>query len=323
MPGTRIAALSVRLTTAVVVALSVVISAPATARDAGTATGTTAVGDAPRTGAVANLRVVTFNTDFAVSRRRWVAEMDRAAGFAPDVLLVQEVQWRDRLIRRWARREHYRLWYGRNDEHQESDVLLRSGRRFDVRSVRYRLGSGAVTRANGDRIHARYIQTVRVRDRRSGRRLAFSTTHVVPEVMWWPREGGYLGAPDPFRIQPRYGTATLSAARAHYERVRRQLRADLGAGYLPVVGGDFNAGAQYEPLWSGFMTEAFGGFMTSNHEALGRVTTEEDPVTGDRRSIDYVWAPTGPVVRFRDEHVRSAASDHDIIVVDLSVEHAG
>ncbi|GAB3851852.1 hypothetical protein GCM10028801_02020 [Nocardioides maradonensis] len=317
MPRTRIAALSLRLTTALVVALSVVVSAPAVARGGFVAHAARA--SPTRVG----LRVISFNTDFAVSRRQWVAEMDRAARLAPDVLLVQEVQWRDRVIRRWARREHYRLWYGRNDEHQESDVLLRSGRRFDVRGVRYRLGSGAVTRADGERIHARYIQTVRVRDRRSGRRFAFSTTHVVPEVMWWPREGSYRGAPDPFRIQPRYGTPTLDAAEAHYARVRRQALSDAAAGYLPVVGGDFNAGAQYEPAWRGFMSDELGGFMTSNHAALGRVGTEDDPVTGDRRSIDYVWAPTGDVVRFRDEQVVPAASDHDILVVDLSVARAG
>lgn len=313
MPRTRIAALSLRLTTAVVVALSVVVSAPAGAH------GRAVDHSTPRTATQVGLRVVTFNTDFAVGRRRWIGEMNTAANLRPDVLFVQEVQWRDRLIRRWARHRHYRLWYGRNDEHQESDVLIRAGARFAVRSVGYRLGSGAVRRANGETIHARYIQTVRVRDNRSGRRFALSTTHVVPEVMWWPVQVRVAGAPDPFQVEPRYGAPTLSAARTDYARIRSQMRSGMDAGYVPIFGGDFNAGAQYEGRWNGFMADEFGGFMTSNHQALGRVDTETDETTGEQRSIDYVWARTGWPLRFRREAVRRVASDHRIVVVDFAV----
>jgi endonuclease/exonuclease/phosphatase (EEP) superfamily protein YafD len=266
------------------------------------------------------LRVVDLNTRFDLGGDAFKTELAAAKNQNPDVILLQETQWRDSIIKTWASNNGYRLFYGDSDAKQESVVLLKKNGRWDVKSVGYRLGAGATQRASGATMGARYIQTVRVVDNWSGRRMAFSSLHTHPEVQWWPSQANDPGAPNPFQVQPRYGTQTLNAYYGYMSALHDQFVANRSAGFPnSIAAGDFNAGVEYERNWSGFQSQRLNDVASSNHQALGQIPTFVEDSTGQNRSIDYVYKANTSVVSFVRQYPVNVASDHHMIVVDFSV----
>lgn len=262
------------------------------------------------------LRVVNLNTHFRLGDRRFMNMMNKVDAQNPHVIFVQEVQFRDKKIAQWAKKHGYRYLWAKDDARQESTVLWKPGR-FKLISTSHRLGSPALKRANGDTIRPRYIATVRLRDKRSGKRLSFSSTHAVPEVMWWPGQEKEKGAPTPFDIKPRAGTKTLRGFKRHIRAIRAQADADRSAGFISVIGADLNAGYEYESRWRGFQTHKLGRLLHSNHEVLGQIPTYRDR-HGDR-SIDYVYARRTTALKWRFHQSQNVPSDHHMITVDFAV----
>lgn len=258
------------------------------------------------------LRVATLNTRFdKVSDAAFLDQLDTLHRQGPNVLLLQETQHRLRPMRRWAARHGYFLYApgdGSSSRH-ESVVLFRRDGRFTFRDADLRLGSGHVRRAGGVKMAPRYIATVRVLDRRTNRHLAFSSTHAVPEVQYWPGE----------EIAPRHGTSTLRAFLGHMRAIRSQVRANARKGAISILGGDLNAGAEYEGAWKGFMSDVFGSLMVSNHAALGRVPTFVADSDSQERSIDYIFASRSPSITFVSQQTIDVVSDHHALVVRFLV----
>ncbi|GAB2868638.1 endonuclease/exonuclease/phosphatase family protein [Nocardioides pacificus] len=258
------------------------------------------------------LRVGTLNTRFdKVGDAAFLDQLDTLHRQGPNVLLLQETQHRLRPMRRWAAKHRYFLYApgsGSSSRH-ESVVLFRRDGRFTFRSADLRLGSGHVRREGGVKMAPRYIATVRVLDRRTNRHLAFSSTHAVPEVQYWPGE----------KVMPRRGTSTLRAFLGHMRAIRSQVKANARQGAISILGGDLNAGAEYEDAWKGFMSDAFGSLMVSNHRVLGQVPTFVADSDNQERSIDYIFASRSPGITFVSQQTMDVVSDHHALIVSFLV----
>lgn len=259
------------------------------------------------------LRVANANTRFELKTEGFIAQLDRINAEDPDVILLQETAERLTALRRWSKYHDYYLYApgsGTSTEHESTVLIERSGR-FSLQQTSVRLASRPVARESGGTIPPRYITTVRVLDRASNRSISFSSTHVVPEVQFWP----------PDKVTPRYRTETLKGARQHYATIRAQQRANQAVGAITILGGDLNTGVEYEGAWEGFPTRTFGSVLVSNHEALGRVETfVNKPVPGDVRAIDYVFASRDARTQFVAQKTIDTRSDHHAMIVDLAIE---
>jgi endonuclease/exonuclease/phosphatase (EEP) superfamily protein YafD len=259
---------------------------------------------------VSTLRVVDMNTDFGVGPKKFRAELDAANKRKPDVIFLQETQWRDRILPGWARSNGYGVDWRADDAHQESVVLYAKDRFIDPKTS-YRLGTGKTKRENGETLGARYIQTVQVTDAKSGQRLALISTHAYPEVWDWNDD------------KPRRDTEILKAFYGHIKRIRKQADTDTQDGYLTILGADLNSPFGKERDFNGFMTDVFDDTLVSNHTVLGKMATHTDANNANPRTIDYVYITPSTQMRFITETTEEIHSGHNMLIIDMTLTSHG
>ena len=148
------------------------------------------------------LRVADLNARFdKVTNAQFVGELNILDAQHPDVILLQETRHRLTPMRAWAKKRAYHLYApgSGSSPHHESVVLYKRSGRFVLKDQMTRIGSHAVRRASGHKIAARYIATVWLYDTEAHRKVAFASTHALPEVQTWP----------PARVKPRNHSRTL------------------------------------------------------------------------------------------------------------------
>lgn len=252
-----------------------------------------------------SLRIANLNTDFALGRAAYLAQLRMLKAERPQVIFLQETAERTRLLRSWAKRNGYRVYLPggiRKPWKNASVVLWRNNGRFKVLGYEARLGSHPLTRPGGGHIGARYLATVRVWDRLSRQALALTSTHATPNA--WRKVRGVN--------QPWFGTETYAGFQRHM-RATKNLVAANGK-RLTILAGDFNSPARFEAEWRGFQTHRFGDALRSNHEAFGIEQTYD---TGG--SLDYVYVNRSRRIGFARQRFIDTYSDHRAMVMDLRI----
>ena len=256
-----------------------------------------------------HLRVADLNALFTLSTNKFVAQLRMLRDMDPQVILLQEVADRGRVLNTWAKRNGYRIWLPggpRAHVKNHSVVLWKDSGRFQVLARELRLGSTALTRPGGGHVGVRYLSTVRMRDRRSNQRISFTSTHATPDA--------YVKADG--RWRPRWGSEALTKFRRHMRRTRELVNANGSS--LSVIGGDFNAAHRYEKDWYGFMSDRFGDLLRSNHQSLGRIGTM---TTKNGWAFNYIYTNRKPRrIGYAAARVYDTYSDHHAVVVDFRVK---